>query len=104
MNDGKIIIDKIIADADETVKKILAEAKESAGATVKAAEEKAEKERARSAKALAEEKDKIIAKQISRKCRRKKPCSPKNSAYLRRSSRKRRNALSAFPTASIRKS
>lgn len=65
MNDGKIIIDKIIADADETVKKILAEAKESAGATVKAAEEKAEKERARSAKALAEEKDKIIAKQIS---------------------------------------
>ena len=33
MNDGKIIIDKIIADADEAVKKIISEAKEAADIT-----------------------------------------------------------------------
>ena len=48
MNDGKIIIDKIIADADETVKKIMADAKEAADAIIKEAEDKAAKEMAKS--------------------------------------------------------
>lgn len=65
MNDGRIIIDKIIADADETVKKIMDEAKEAAGAIIKEAEEKAAKEKARSDKAVEEEKAKLCAKQIS---------------------------------------
>ena len=45
MNDGKIIIDKIIADADEAVKKIISEAKEAADITIGAAEDKAVKEK-----------------------------------------------------------
>ena len=65
MNDGRIIIDKIIADADESVKKIMSEAKEAADAVIGAAEDKAAKEKARNDKAVAEEKDKVAAKQIS---------------------------------------
>lgn len=65
MNDGKIIIDKIIADADETVKKIMADAKEQADTIIKEAEDKAAKEKARSDKAVNEEKEKLCAKQIS---------------------------------------
>ncbi|MEA4972959.1 V-type proton ATPase subunit E [bioreactor metagenome] len=65
MNDGKIIIDKIIADADETVKKITADAKEAAEATINSYEDKAAKEKARNNKAVADEKAKVISKQIS---------------------------------------
>ena len=65
MNDGKVIIDKIIADADESVKKILSEAQSAADAVIKEAEEKAAKERVRSDKVVADEKDKVSAKQIS---------------------------------------
>ena len=65
MNDGKIIIDKIIADADETVKKIMADAKEAADAIIKEAEDKAAKEMPKSDRVGAEEKEKLYAKQIS---------------------------------------
>jgi len=65
MNDGKIIIDKIIADAEETVKKITDEAKEAAEATIKSYEDKAAKEKAKNDKIVADEKERVIAKQIS---------------------------------------
>lgn len=65
MNDGRIIIDKIIADADETVKKIMSEAKEAADAVIGSAEDKAAKEKAKNDKTVAEEKEKIAAKQVS---------------------------------------
>lgn len=65
MNDGKIIIDKIIADADEAVKKIISEAKEAADITIGAAEDKAAKEKLKNDKLVAEEKEKAAAKQIS---------------------------------------
>ncbi|GFI62557.1 V-type proton ATPase subunit E [Clostridiales bacterium] len=65
MNDGKIIIDKIIADADETVKKIMSEAKEKYDAVISEAQEKAAKEKAKNDKAVAEEKVKVAAKLIS---------------------------------------
>lgn len=65
MNDGKIIIDKIIADAEETVKKITDDAKRAAEATIKSYEDKAAKEKARNDKVVADEKARVIAKQIS---------------------------------------
>ncbi len=65
MNDGRIIIDKIIADADEAVKKIMSEAKEAADTVISAAEDKAAKEKAKNDKIVAEEKEKVAAKQIS---------------------------------------
>ncbi len=65
MNDGKIIIDKIIADAEETAKKIIADANVEADRTIAAAEERAAKEKARYDKLIADEKKKVIAKQIS---------------------------------------
>lgn len=65
MNDGKIIIDKIIADAEETVKKIMADAKDEADAIIKEAEDKAAREKAKSDRVVAEEKEKLYAKQIS---------------------------------------
>lgn len=65
MNDGKIIIDKIIADADESVKNILSEARNAADAIISEAEEKAAREKAKNDKLVAEEKEKVTAKQIS---------------------------------------
>lgn len=65
MNDGRIIIDKIIADADESVKNILSEARNAADAIINEAEEKAAKEKAKNDKIVAEEKEKVTAKQIS---------------------------------------
>lgn len=65
MNDGKIIIDKIISDADEAVNKIIADAKKAAEATIKSYEDKAAREKAKNDKIVADEKDKVIAKQIS---------------------------------------
>ncbi len=65
MNDGKIIIDKIIADADEAVNKILSEAKDAADAIIVAAEDKAAKEKAKNDKIVANEKEKVVSKQIS---------------------------------------
>lgn len=65
MNDGKIIIDKIISDAEETVKKITSDAREAADAIIKSYEDKAAKEKARNDKLVADEKEKASAKQIS---------------------------------------
>lgn len=65
MNDGRFIIDKIIADADDSVKKILNDAKENAEQIIAAAQEKAAKELAKSDKAVQEEKEKIFSKQVS---------------------------------------
>lgn len=85
MNDGKIIIDKIIADADETVKKIMADAKEAADAIIKEAEDKAAKEMAKSDRVVAEEKEKLYAKQISSaEMQAKKLSLPRNSRYLKK--------------------
>ena len=64
MNDGKIIIDKIIADADEAVKKIISEAKEAADITIGAAEDKAVKEKLKNDKLVAEEKEKAAARRL----------------------------------------
>lgn len=65
MNDGKIIIDKIISDAEETVNKIMTDAKEAAEAIIKSYEDKAAKEKAKNDQLVAEEKEKVRAKQIS---------------------------------------
>lgn len=65
MNDGKIIIDKIIADAEEAAKAILAKGQKEADAILKAAQDKADKEADvldRNAQAEAE---KAAAKEIS---------------------------------------
>ena len=65
MNDGKIIIDKIIAEAEEAAKAILAKGQKEADAILKAGQEKADKEADifdRNAQAEAE---KAAAKEIS---------------------------------------
>ncbi len=65
MNDGKIIIDKIIADAQAQADVILQEAKQEAERTLLIATEKAEKEKIALHKQAEEEKQKIRAKEIS---------------------------------------
>ena len=65
MNDGKIIIDKIIADAEEAVNKTIVEAKAAADEILKGYEDKAAKETARSNKLVADEKQRVTEKQLS---------------------------------------
>ncbi len=65
MNDGRIIIDKIMADADETAKKIISEAQKEADITISAAEDKAAREKIKNDKLVEEEKEKATAKQLS---------------------------------------
>ncbi len=65
MNDGRIIIDKIMADADETAKKIISEAQKEADITISAAEDKAAREKIKNDKLIEEEKEKATAKQLS---------------------------------------
>ena len=55
MNDGRIIIDKIMADADETAKKIISEAQKEADITISAAEDKAAREKIINDKLVEEE-------------------------------------------------
>ena len=65
MNDGRIIIDKIMADAAGTPKKIISEAQKEADITISAAEDKAAREKIKNDKLVEEEKEKATANQLS---------------------------------------
>ncbi len=65
MNDGKIIIDKIIAEAEEAAKKVLAKGQQEADAILKAAQEKADKEADVYDREAQAEAEKATAKEIS---------------------------------------
>ena len=65
MNDGKIIIDKILEEAEKETQVILKEGKKEADAIIKAAEEKAYKTKESFRKRAEEEARKVHAKEIS---------------------------------------
>lgn len=65
MNDGKIIIDKIIAEADEAAKAILAKGQKEADAILKAGQEKIDKEMDVFDRTAQAEAEKAAAKEIS---------------------------------------
>lgn len=65
MNDGKIIIDKIIAEADEAAKAILAKGQKEADAILKAGQEKIDKEMDAFDRTAQAEAEKAAAKEIS---------------------------------------
>lgn len=65
MNDGKIIMDKILADANAAAKVILEKGQQEAAAIQKAAEEKAEKQAELNRKLAKAEAEKALAKEIS---------------------------------------
>ena len=90
MNDGKIIIDKIIAEAEEVAKASLAKGQKEADAVLKAAQEKVNKELDvfdRNAQAEAE---KAAAKEISgAQMQAKKPFWKRSRKFLRKRLRRR---------------
>lgn len=65
MNDGKIIIDKIIAEADEAAKAILAKGQKEAEAILKAGQEKIDKEMDVFDRTAQAEAEKAASKEIS---------------------------------------
>ena len=65
MNDGKIIIDRIMAEADKEIEAFMLEGKHEADAIMKAAEEKARREKESYRKKAEEEARKARAKEIS---------------------------------------
>lgn len=65
MNDGKIIIDKIIAEAEEAAKAILAKGQKEADAILKAAQDKVDKAMDGYDRAAEAEAEKAAAKEIS---------------------------------------
>ena len=65
MNDGKIIIDKIMSDAKDAVNEIQINVNTQVEAIIKAAEEKAKKDIEKYDMVISEEKEKSIQKQIS---------------------------------------
>ena len=65
MNDGKIIIDKILADAEEAAKAIVAKGQEEADAILKAAKDKVNKELDLYDREASAEAEKASAKEIS---------------------------------------
>lgn len=106
MNDGKIIIDKIIAEAEEVAKASLAKGQKEADAILKAAQEKVNKEldvfdrnaqaeaekaaakeisgaQMQAKKAILETKQKFLRKRLRR---RKKDCFLWTMRHMRRSS------------------
>ena len=85
MNDGKIIIDKIIADADEAVKKIISEAKEAADITIGAAEDKAAKEKFKNDNWLRKKKKRQPQNRFRElRCRQRKRFLQRNRLYLKK--------------------
>lgn len=65
MNDGKIIIDRIMAEADKEIEAFMLEGKREADAIMKAAEEKARREKESYRKKAEEEARKARVKEIS---------------------------------------
>lgn len=65
MNDGKIIIDRIMAEADKEIEAFMLEGKREADAIMKAAEEKSRREKESYRKNAEEEARKARAKEIS---------------------------------------
>ncbi len=82
MNDGKIIIDKIIADAEEAAKKTIARGRRRLMKYLRPLQEKAHKETALEANAQAEARKGVAEKEISSAQMQAKSCSFRKAEVL----------------------
>ena len=85
MNDGKIIIDKIIADADEALKKIISEAKEAADTQSVRLKIKQPRKNSKPTNPVAEEKKRQPQNRFRElRCRQRKRFLQRNRLYLKK--------------------
>lgn len=104
MNDGKIIIDRIMAEADKEIEAFMLEGKREADAIMKAAEEKSCREKESYRKNAEEEARKARAKEISgAEMEAKKAILREKQDILKKSSPKQKNVWKTCLTQNMQK-